>query len=108
MTPLRDLLETSVESGTVPGAAALVARGDDVEIAGAGEVERESIVRIASITKPITAAAIMILVDEGSFRSTTRSRAGCPNWRRRWSCGRPTAQSTTSCLPRDRSPSTTS
>jgi CubicO group peptidase (beta-lactamase class C family) len=65
MTPLRDLLETSVESGTVPGAAALVARGDDVEIAGAGEVERESIVRIASITKPITAAAIMILVDEG-------------------------------------------
>jgi CubicO group peptidase (beta-lactamase class C family) len=65
MTPLRDLLETSVESGTVPGAAALVARGDDVEVAGAGEVERESIVRIASITKPITAAAIMILVDEG-------------------------------------------
>jgi len=64
MTPLRDLLETSVESGTVPGAAALVARGDDVEVAGAGEVERESIVRIASITKPITAAAIMILVDE--------------------------------------------
>jgi CubicO group peptidase (beta-lactamase class C family) len=65
MTPLRDLLETSVESGTVPGAAALVARGDDVEVAGAGEVERESIVRIASITKPITAAAIMILIDDG-------------------------------------------
>ena len=65
MTPLRDLLETSVERGTVPGAAALVARGDDVEVAEAGEVERESIVRIASITKPITAAAIMILVDDG-------------------------------------------
>ena len=65
MTPLRDLLETYVESGTVPGAAALVARGDDVEVAGAGEVERESIVRIASTTKPITAAAIMILIDDG-------------------------------------------
>jgi CubicO group peptidase (beta-lactamase class C family) len=64
MTPLRDLLETSVERGTVPGAASLVARGDDVEVAGAGEVERESIVRIASITKPITAAAIMILIDD--------------------------------------------
>ena len=26
MTPLQDLIETTVESGTVPGAAALVAR----------------------------------------------------------------------------------
>ena len=65
MTSLRDLLETSVESGTVPGAAALVAHGEGVEIAGAGEVEPDSIVRIASVTKPITAAAVMILVDEG-------------------------------------------
>ena len=65
MTLLQDLLETAVESGTVPGAAALVARGEDVEIAGVGEVEPESIVRMASITKPITAAAVMLLVDEG-------------------------------------------
>src|SRR5438309_7809271 len=65
MTPLRDLLELTVESGKAPGAAALVAHGEDVEIAGVGEVEADSIVRIASITKPITAAAIMILADEG-------------------------------------------
>jgi CubicO group peptidase (beta-lactamase class C family) len=65
MTPLQDLLETSVEDGTVPGASALVAHGEDVEIVGVGEVEPESIVRIASITKPITAAAVMLLVDEG-------------------------------------------
>jgi CubicO group peptidase (beta-lactamase class C family) len=65
MTPLQGLLETAVGSGAVPGAAALVARGDDVEIAGAGEVEPGSIARIASITKPITAAAVMLLVDEG-------------------------------------------
>jgi CubicO group peptidase (beta-lactamase class C family) len=65
MTSLRDLLETAVASGRVPGAAALVAHGEDVEIAGAGEVEPDSIVRIASITKPITAAAVMILVDDG-------------------------------------------
>src|SRR5437667_31303 len=44
MTSLRDLLETTVESGRVPGAAALVAHGEDVEIAGAGEVEPEAIV----------------------------------------------------------------
>src|SRR6266545_1129386 len=65
MTSLQHLLETAVESGKAPGAAALVAHGEDVEIAGVGEVEPESIVRIASITKPITAAAVMILVDEG-------------------------------------------
>src|SRR2546423_8198273 len=65
MTPLQPLLETSVQSGTAPGAAALVAHGEEVEIAGVGEVEPESIVRIASITKPITAAGVMLLVDEG-------------------------------------------
>ena len=65
MTPLQRFLETTAESGKVPGAAALVARGEDVEIAGVGEVEPDSIVRIASITKPITAAAVMLLVDEG-------------------------------------------
>jgi CubicO group peptidase (beta-lactamase class C family) len=65
MTPLQDLLESAVESGTVPGAAALVGRGEDVEIVAVGEVEAQSIVRLASITKPITAAAVMLLVDEG-------------------------------------------
>jgi CubicO group peptidase (beta-lactamase class C family) len=62
---LQNLLTTTVESGMVPGAAALVAHGEDFEVAGAGEVEPESIVRIASITKPITAAAVMLLVDDG-------------------------------------------
>ena len=64
MTSLTDFLEQAVANGTVPGAAALVARGDDVEIGSAGEIGPDSIVRIASITKPITAAALMLLVDE--------------------------------------------
>src|SRR3954452_14435861 len=65
MTALEDLLSRNVEDGTVAGAAALVAHGEDVEIARAGEIEADSIVRIASITKPITAAAVMLLVDDG-------------------------------------------
>lgn len=65
MTRLQDLLEAAVGDGTVPGAAALVARRDEVDIASAGELEADSIVRIASMTKPITAAAVMVLVDEG-------------------------------------------
>jgi CubicO group peptidase (beta-lactamase class C family) len=65
MTLLEDLLESAVKSGKVPGAAALVARGDEVEIASVGELEPDSIVRIASLTKPITAAAVMLLVEAG-------------------------------------------
>ncbi len=65
MTGLQDLLEAAVERGAAPGAAALVAHGEEIEVAGAGEVEPDSIVRLASITKPITAAAVMVLVDEG-------------------------------------------
>ena len=65
MTPLQDLLETSVGAGVAPGAAALVARADDVEVASVGEFKPDSIARIASITKLITAAAVMLLVDEG-------------------------------------------
>ncbi|MGZ4379990.1 MAG: serine hydrolase domain-containing protein [Gaiellaceae bacterium] len=65
MTSLQDLLETAVARGTVPGAAALVAHGDNVEISSTGEIEPDSIVRIASLTKPITAAAVMLLVQDG-------------------------------------------
>lgn len=73
MTDLQALLDHAVAEGTVPGAVALVARGDDVEIAVAGAADigsgapmtRESIFRFASITKPITAAAVMTLVEEG-------------------------------------------
>jgi CubicO group peptidase (beta-lactamase class C family) len=70
---LRDVLELHVGDGSIPGAVALVARGDRVEVAAAGSVDAEgsapmmegSIFRIASITKPITAAAVMLLVDDG-------------------------------------------
>jgi len=62
---LEDLLDTAVREGAVPGASALVAHGDDVELACAGELDTDSIVRVASITKPITAAAVMLLVEDG-------------------------------------------
>jgi CubicO group peptidase (beta-lactamase class C family) len=61
MTDLEALLQASDQ----PGAAALVARREAVEVAGFGEVEPDSICRIGSTTKPITAAAVMLLVDDG-------------------------------------------
>jgi CubicO group peptidase (beta-lactamase class C family) len=72
---LRDVLERHVESGGVPGAVALVARGQRVEVEAVGSVDvegsapmaRDSIFRIASITKPIMAAAVMLLVEDGAL-----------------------------------------
>ncbi|MFE9805868.1 serine hydrolase domain-containing protein [Streptomyces sp. NPDC005227] len=75
MNSLRDLLQGHVDDGTMPGAVALVARGDrvDVEAVGSLDVEgsapmaRDSIFRIASIGKPVVAAAVMMLVDDGTI-----------------------------------------
>jgi CubicO group peptidase (beta-lactamase class C family) len=65
MTGLRELLETSVRDGTLPGAVALVQRNGQVDVEAVGEAVRNTIFRVASITKPITAAVAMLLVDEG-------------------------------------------
>ena len=67
MSELQDLLAAAVADGAAPGASALVARGGDVEIASVGELEPDSIVRLASMTKPITAAAVMLLVEDGAM-----------------------------------------
>jgi len=65
VSALQDIVGSAVATDIVPGAAALVSRGDDVEVASAGDFESDSIARIASISKPITAAAVMLLVDDG-------------------------------------------
>ncbi|MFD8480578.1 serine hydrolase domain-containing protein [Kitasatospora sp. NPDC059673] len=67
MRELQSMLERRVEDGTVPGAVALVARGGAVEAAAAGDLTRDSLVRIASIGKPMMAAAALQLVDDGVF-----------------------------------------
>jgi len=70
---LRGVLERHVEGGALPGAVALVAHGDGVEAEAVGfadlertvPMERRSIFRIASVTKPIVAAGVMLLVEDG-------------------------------------------
>ncbi|MFJ1796293.1 serine hydrolase domain-containing protein [Kitasatospora griseola] len=67
MRELQSMLERRVADGTVAGAVALVERGGATEVAAAGDLSRESLVRIASIGKPMTAAAVLQLVDDGVF-----------------------------------------
>jgi CubicO group peptidase (beta-lactamase class C family) len=73
MGKLGDVLQSNVSDGSVPGAVGLVARGGQVEVAAAGAagvdgtrpMARDSLFRIASITKPIIAAAVMMLAEDG-------------------------------------------
>lgn len=70
---LQELLDAHIARGPAPGAVALVARADRMEVAAAGSatlagttpVRRNSVFRLASITKPVVAAAAMTLVEDG-------------------------------------------
>jgi CubicO group peptidase (beta-lactamase class C family) len=69
---IEQILQTAVQQGQVPGVVAAVARGDAVHIAAAGlmtaggpEMRRDTVFRISSTTKPVTAAVVLSLVDDG-------------------------------------------
>jgi CubicO group peptidase (beta-lactamase class C family) len=70
------VLSGYVERGELPGLVALVGRHDDVHVETLGALAfgnpapmaRDTIFRIASITKPVAAAAAMILVEECRLR----------------------------------------
>ncbi len=76
LSRMTDAMQRYVDRGDVVGLVALVARGDAVHVDTAGlqdadsgvKMARDTIFRIASMTKPIAAAAAMILVEEGRLR----------------------------------------
>src|SRR5437867_360759 len=73
---LHDVMAGYVERGEVPGLVTLVARRGEAHVdaigtkavGGSDPIGREAIFRISSMTKPITAAATMILVEECTLR----------------------------------------
>jgi CubicO group peptidase (beta-lactamase class C family) len=72
VTDLNEILSGHLGGGSAPGAVALVARGDQVEVRAVGSaavggppMARDTIFRIASLTKPISSAAAMMLVEDG-------------------------------------------
>ncbi|RKG97124.1 class A beta-lactamase-related serine hydrolase [Corallococcus carmarthensis] len=68
-------LRGHVERGELPGLVALVARGDTVHVDAPGTqdltsgkpMRRDSLFRLASMAKPITAVATLMLVEEGKL-----------------------------------------
>ncbi len=73
---MHQVLSGYIERKEMPGLVALVSRHDDVHVETLGTMsvghpapmKRNTLFRIASITKPITAAAAMILVEECKLR----------------------------------------
>ncbi|CAM3124939.1 serine hydrolase domain-containing protein [Skermania piniformis] len=86
MTRLQEFVDGPVADGRLAGAVALIATTDgDREVAVAGRqafggapMTRDSVFRIASITKPITAAATMALVDRGVLELDAEVRRWLP------------------------------
>src|SRR6266496_1965327 len=73
---MHDVMAGYVERGEVPGIVTLVSRRGEVHVdaigtkaaGGSDPMRRDTIFRISSMTKPITAAATMILVEECKLR----------------------------------------
>jgi len=76
LAEIRPRMQQFVDRGEISGAVTLVGRHDRVvsleavglrDLAAKAPMQPDTIFRIASMTKPITAAGIMILVDEGKL-----------------------------------------
>ena len=73
---LHDVLAGYVDSGKVPGLVALVDRGGhthvetigSMRVDGGAPMARDTIFRMASVSKPVTMAATMVLLDECRLR----------------------------------------
>ena len=76
LSRMHEIMASYVERGEVPGMVTLVSRRGEVHVEAMGvktaggndPVRRDTIFRIASLSKPITAAATMVLVEECKLR----------------------------------------
>ncbi|MGN1289345.1 MAG: serine hydrolase domain-containing protein, partial [Bradyrhizobium sp.] len=72
---MREVLARHIDDGDVPGLVALVSRRGEIHAdvlgrmaVGGPPMQRDTIFRISSMTKPVTAVAAMILVEECRLR----------------------------------------
>jgi CubicO group peptidase (beta-lactamase class C family) len=72
---MHDVMAGHVQAGEMPGMVTLVSRGGDIHVDAIGQIaiggtpmQGDTIFRITSMTKPVTAVAAMILVEECKLR----------------------------------------
>ena len=93
-TEIDAIFQSAIQQGTIPGVVAIVASKDQIlyhnafglqNVANQTAMQKSSIFRIASMTKPVTSAAIMLLAERGKagkitskLLPTSRAQAGEP------------------------------
>ena len=108
---MHDVMAGHVARGRVPGLVTLISRRGETHVdaigmkaaGGSDPMRRDTIFRITSMTKPIAAAAAMILVEEGKLRLDEPVDPCCRSWQTARCCAQSTARSTTPCRPTGRS-----
>ena len=87
---IHDAVARHIEAQDVSGAVTLVARRGRVvhfeaqglaDIASKKPMQKDSIFRLASMSKPITAVAVMLMVEEGKIRLSDRVSAFIPEFK---------------------------
>jgi len=84
---VRDAMAGHVERGEVPGLVMLVYRRGEAHADtigarafGGNSMRRDTIFRVSSLTKPVAAAAAMVLVEVAGCASTSRWIGCCRSW----------------------------
>ncbi len=75
------IIQKQIESGMLHAAAFRVQRGDQVMEQAFGKAQINSMFLLGSITKPLTAVAIMVLVDRGELRLSDPAVKYLPEFR---------------------------
>jgi CubicO group peptidase (beta-lactamase class C family) len=68
MQTVNTLIQSQVDNGTLHSAVLHVQRGEEVTMRAFGRADAGSMFLLGSITKPLTAAAVMILADRGALK----------------------------------------
>src|SRR5262245_54714049 len=77
VTEIDAILQKAVQDGSVPGVVAIVASKNQIlyhhafglqDVANKKPMREDSIFRIASMTKPLTSSAIMLLIEQGKLK----------------------------------------
>jgi CubicO group peptidase (beta-lactamase class C family) len=85
---MQQALQRAVDSGQIAGAAAAIWRDGEIQTVRAGwrdiesqlPIERDTIFRIASMTKPITSVTALMLIDEGKLALSDPISAYAPEF----------------------------
>ena len=83
MQTATQIIQTQIDNGTLHHAVLHVQKGAEVTVKAFGKAKPDSMFLLGSITKPLTAAAVMVLVDRGEVKlsdAAVKVLPASPSW----------------------------